>query len=148
MQYTRWYDKDNRLKFIVNILEKLDEETRNFFAADIIQILINSKYPETDEFIENIGNDNIISSDRWYDKNNDVHSAVEMLKYADTDDKKELVNEFLYSIANMKGMVSDILSNTEPPIKQQKITNSVPFLSYPFSEVKHFQTHNFKKIME
>lgn|GEM_PF-1557432 len=139
MQYTRWYDKDNRLRFIVNILEKLDEETRNFFAADIIQMLIKSKYPETDEFIENIGNNNKISSDRWYDKNKEVHSAVEMLKYADTDDKTELVKEFLYSIVGLNGMESGILSKT--PVNRQKITNSAS--SCHFSEVK-----NFKKIRE
>ncbi|MDD3014569.1 MAG: hypothetical protein PHC34_12775 [Candidatus Gastranaerophilales bacterium] len=100
MQFTRWYDRDNNLKFIINVLEKMDEETRRLFASDIIQILVSDKYPNTDEFIDQISANSISSKNRWYDCDELVHSAVEMLKYADTDEKKELLKEFLYSIVN------------------------------------------------
>lgn len=109
MQFTRWYDKDKNLRFIVNVLEKLDEETRNNLASEIIQILISDKYPDTDEFIEQINSNWIASSNRWYDQDEIVHSAVEMLKYADTEEKRDLLKEFLYSIINN----GDILRITE-----------------------------------
>jgi len=100
MQFTRWYDKDNNLKFIINVLEKMDEETRKLFASDIIQILLSDKYPNTDELIEQINGNYNLSRNRWYDNDDLVHSAVEMLKYANTVEKKELLKEFLYSIVN------------------------------------------------
>jgi len=100
MQFTRWYDRDNNLKFIVSVLEKMDEETRKLFASDIIQILLSDKYPNTDEFIEQISANSVSSRNRWYDQDDLVHSAVEMLKLADTEEKKELLKEFLYSVVN------------------------------------------------
>lgn len=100
MHFTRWYDSDNNIKFIVNVLEKMDSESRKSLAADIIQILINDKGQNTDELIENITANPVLSLNRWYDQDETVHSAVEMLKFTDNDEKKELLKEFLYSIVN------------------------------------------------
>jgi len=99
MNYKRWYDKNEILKQIMEMLEKSDPNTRNDIANDIIQLIINKQY-DIDNFIQIIYNQDSSARNRWYDQDETMHSAVEMLKSTDENEKKELFNEILNTILN------------------------------------------------
>ena len=98
MAYTRWYDKDNQIKIIMDTLEKIDDEIKISVAVDLIQIVMGSKITEADEFIDELNSEYVPVRRRWYDRNETLHSAVEMLKHVEGDEKRELLKEILFSI--------------------------------------------------
>lgn len=99
MAFKRWYDKDIILKQIITLLENIDEETQNDIASDIIQLIIDKQY-DVDDFIQTINLRSHDLKNRWYDKNETLHAAVEMLKDTDESDRKELFNEILTTFFN------------------------------------------------
>ena len=98
MEFTRWYDKDENLKIIMQTLENLDPETRLLIAADIIQMAVESKVPNTDNFIDDLNAEYIPIRRRWYDTSESLHSAIEMLKLISEEEKQEFLRELFYSI--------------------------------------------------
>ncbi len=99
MDYTRWYDSDDRIRFIIDTIESFEEIVRFEVAEDLIQIIVNNKYPpELDEFLNKLNSSYVANRRRWYDRDERVHSAVEMLKYINEAEKRELIKEYLYSI--------------------------------------------------
>jgi hypothetical protein len=98
-QYKRWYDKNEILKQIMELLESSDPDTRNDIANDIIQLIVNKQY-DVDTFIQAINEQNLPSRNRWYDKDETMHSAVEMLKNIEESEKNELFKEILTTIIN------------------------------------------------
>lgn len=101
MQHKRWYDKNEALKQIMEILENSDPETRNDIANDIIQLIVNKQY-DIDNFIQIVNSQSPIKRSRWYDQDETMHSAVEMLKSTDESGKKELFKEILTTILNFE----------------------------------------------
>lgn len=99
MTFKRWYDKDIILQKIVSLLENIDDEAQNDIANDIIQLIIDKQY-DADEFIRVISSRVPSPENRWYDKNETLHAAVEMLQNTDEYEKKELFNEILISFFN------------------------------------------------
>ena len=99
MQDKRWSDKNEALKQIMEILESSDPETQNDIANDIIQLIVNKQY-DIDNFIQVINHESPSSRNRWYDEDETMHSAVEMLKNIDENEKKELFKEILTTILN------------------------------------------------
>jgi len=99
MQYKRWYDKNDALKQIMEILENSDFDTRNDIANDIIQLIVNKQY-DVDNFIQIFNEQVPLTRNRWYDKDETIFSAVEMLKTINESDKKELFKEILNTILN------------------------------------------------
>lgn len=97
MQHNRWYEKNETLKQIMETIESFDPETRNDIANDIIQLIVNKQY-DVDNFIHIVNNQSPFIRKRWYDKDETTHSAVEMLKNVNEDEKKELFNEILTTI--------------------------------------------------
>ncbi len=118
MDYTRWYDSDDRIRFILDTIESLEEGIRFEAAEDLMQIIINNKFPpELDEFLEQLNSGYVASRRRWYDTDERVHSAVEMLKYINESEKRELLKEYLYSIISQGVKTGNYLrSNYELPI--------------------------------
>jgi hypothetical protein len=118
MDYTRWYDQDDRIRFILDTLESLEEAIRYEAAEDLMQIIINNKYPpELDEFLNQLNSSYVANRRRWYDRDERVHSAVEMLKYINEGEKRELLREYLYSMIS-QGVKdgNNLKSNYELPI--------------------------------
>ncbi|HBG49494.1 MAG TPA: hypothetical protein DDW90_08350 [Cyanobacteria bacterium UBA9971] len=99
MQHKRWYDKNEALKQIMEILESSDPETQNDIANDIIQLIVNKQY-DIDNFIQVINHEIPFNRNRWYDQDETMHSAVEMLKNIDETEKKELFKEILTTLLN------------------------------------------------
>ena len=100
MNYKRWYDKNEILKQIMETLEKADSVMRNDIADDIIQLIIDKQY-DIDNFIQVINSKSPSKRNRWYDEDETMHSAVEMLKSVDENEKKELFKEILTTILDL-----------------------------------------------
>ena len=98
MTFTRWYDKDNQIKLLMEALSHLDDDVKVHVAADLIQMAMNKRGHKADELIEEINQEYHPVRRRWYDKDETLHSAIELLKYIDSDEKKEFFKEILYSI--------------------------------------------------
>ena len=97
MNYKRWYDKNEILKQIMETLERSDFDTRNEIANDIIQIIVDRQY-DIDKFIHVINDQSVSAKKRWYDEDETMRSAVEMIKSVDEKEKSELFNEILTTI--------------------------------------------------
>ena len=102
MTYTRWYDRDKYLKLLMETLEHLDENLQKSVASDLIQMIIQEKGEEADIFLDQINAEYSPIKRRWYDKEENIKSAVEMLKYIDEEERIEVINEILYSILQYK----------------------------------------------
>ena len=107
MVYSRWYDKDNFTRLIVNMLEDIDSNFRTELAEDLIQIILQNQINENiDDMISTINYPYIPVRRRWYDEDETVHSAVEMSrfasKYADKIDKLNIIKEFFSSVEQYK----------------------------------------------
>jgi len=99
MQNKRWYEKNEILQQLMIALENTDSDTQNDIANDIIQLVINKQY-NFDDFIHALNNQSPSVKNRWYDKNETLHSAIEMLKNIDENEQKELFIEILETILN------------------------------------------------
>jgi hypothetical protein len=103
MNYKRWYDDDETLSKMIDALKKMNQQTRSMFALDLIQILIE-KQPDKDTFLEEVAKENFCDFERWYDSDEMLHSALEMLKHVHPEEKKELYRESLWVIMNEKNI--------------------------------------------
>jgi len=97
MQYLRWYDTNDALKQIMEIMENSDLNTRHDIANDIIQLIVNQQY-DVDNFIQIINDQSPLMSNRCYDKDEIIFSAVEMLKILNKNEEKELFKKILNNI--------------------------------------------------
>ncbi len=98
MSYTRWYDKDQNLKLIMDTLENVEDETKLSIAVDLVQMIAKEKVPYTDDMIDELNSFYIKNRRRWYDYPETLHSAIELLKQVDDEIKDEIFKEILYSI--------------------------------------------------
>ena len=105
-KHKRWYDTDPQLKMVLNFLEVAPDDLRSDVAMDIIQIVLHEEFTSTDEFI-NFARDNYIgSSQRWYDIDDLIHTAVEMIKLLNDQERAVVLSEaaqtIMYFSANKK----------------------------------------------
>jgi hypothetical protein len=96
--FTRWYDKDEQLKLIMSTLEHASDDLKLSIAADLIQMVIDEKVPNTDDFIEDVNVEYVPIRRRWYDKFESLHSAIEMLKFVHGNEKSQILKELIESI--------------------------------------------------
>jgi hypothetical protein len=97
-KFTRWYDKDPRLKAIITFLEKSPEEVRIDVAMDIIQLIIQENFTSSDQLIDFARANYIGTGQRWYDSDEMVHTAVEMLKLLSEAERNILLREVADSL--------------------------------------------------
>lgn len=93
-EFTRWYDKDARLKEFLTSLEDLDEYSLYLVAKEFLQLIVN-KYPgQNDATINAMNAKSAGKYNRWYDWNYDLHTCVEYLRDLDEKDRHELIQAF------------------------------------------------------
>ncbi|MEI7474084.1 MAG: hypothetical protein WCK67_04835 [bacterium] len=98
MKNQRWYEENSQLKIIMETLSSLSEEVQVAVANDVIQMILEHKSNYTDEFIEKIHLIHYPVGRRWYDKNETVLAAIEMIKHIEKEKQQDLLLEILYSI--------------------------------------------------
>jgi len=106
MTHSRWYDKDENLKLLFKLLQKLPLSEQNLIASEIIQILMQ-KNPHSDETISNL--EYIPNRRRWYDKSETLHSAIKMLKNLTPEERSEVLSEVFSTIIDAIHQNKDVL---------------------------------------
>lgn len=101
MNYVRWYDKDPDLSHLMHFIEGLNDEVRNEIAQDLIQIMTSELSINADGQISDISSSGVTEYKRWYDRNITLHSAVEMIKNLDTEERREIIERIMESIVQI-----------------------------------------------
>lgn len=92
--FARWYEKNEYLKAFMNLMKDLTLEEQCELAIDIIlkaSSLIDRDYSN---IIKDVSRFNPKNYKRWYDKNPNVHLAIESLRDLDDSQIESLIEEF------------------------------------------------------
>ena len=92
MKYVRWYDKDPDLSSLMSFLESLNEDVRDEVAQDLIQIILSEIKTNPDGEISLLNENKITEYKRWYDKNLSLHSAIEIIKNLNEEQRKQIIS--------------------------------------------------------
>ncbi len=101
MKVTRWYDKDKKLQVIVQALEKIDKSSKLEMALDLIQMVLFNKSSNADFLIKKINEFKDSYNKRWYDKDETIQFAIELLKYTDEEERDYLLQEIYYGLVQI-----------------------------------------------
>jgi len=92
--FVRWYEKNEYLNAFMNLMRDLTIEQQCEIAIDIIiksSSMIDRDY---DKIIQEVSNFNPKDYKRWYDKNPNVHLAIESLRDLNESQRELIVQEF------------------------------------------------------
>ena len=101
MHYVRWYDKDSDLSRLMSFMEGLSDEIKEEVAQDLIQIILSEVKTNQDNELLQLSNNNLNQYRRWYDKNMNLHSAIEIIKNLDTEKRKKIISLLMESIVQI-----------------------------------------------
>ena len=111
--YRRWYDKDPILSKSMTILEQTSDEDQIKIALNLIKViaehqLADSEFEDVSDILENI-EDGIEprGTDRWYDLNSTVQTAITMLENCPSTTQSVIAKEMA------KLVVDKIKSNND-----------------------------------
>lgn len=93
-QFSRWYDKDARLKEFLTSLKELDEYSLYLVAKEFLQIIVNKHPIDNDTAINSLNKKSVGKYNRWYDWNYDLHNCVEYLKDLNQEERYQLIQAF------------------------------------------------------
>ena len=110
----RWYDKEEDLSLVMRALELADEDVKLSIAADLIQmVLANRDVEETDDFIEEVNEEYVPVKRRWYDEFATLHSAIEMIKHLNPNERAATLKEAIRSIIYFQSTKNQGNNNNE-----------------------------------
>ena len=98
--FQRWYEKDEYLKAFMSLMQDLPIDIQCEIAVDMIikaSSMIDRDYTK---MVEEVSSYNPKNFKRWYDKNPNVHIAIEALRDLTPDERDEIVQEFSDRILN------------------------------------------------
>ena len=98
--FVRWYEKDEYLKAFMNLMQDLPMEIQCEIATDIILKASNMIDRDYSKLIAEVSSYNPKDFKRWYDKNPNVHIAIEALRDLTPEQRDEIVKEFSLKILN------------------------------------------------
>ena len=98
MASLRWYDKDPVIKEFMNALERLEQDTIALLAQDFIQTMMEDEQLSTDSAIQSLIKNVPPGYNRWYDKNYNLHSCLELLKSLSPEHQKRVIEKFRESM--------------------------------------------------
>ena len=107
MKNLRWYDKDKYLSAFMTLLQDLPEDVQSKVAVDILLYIPKVIEKDFAKFIKIVADHNPKQYQRWYDRNPNLHTAVESIRELTFEEKEKLL-----------GSISDIML---------KHTNQNPF---------------------
>ncbi|MBR2068458.1 MAG: hypothetical protein IJ877_01725 [Candidatus Gastranaerophilales bacterium] len=93
-RFVRWYEKDEYLNAFMNLLADLDPEVQCEIAIDIIMKASDMIDRDYTKIIQEVGNYNPRDFKRWYDKNPNIHLAIESLRDLNESQRDMVVREF------------------------------------------------------
>ena len=92
-KYIRWYDKDKYLSAFMRLLEDLDPKIQCEVAVDILLKVPKLIEKDYEKFIKIVADFDPREYKRWYDKNPNLHAAVEALRDLDEKQREELISQ-------------------------------------------------------
>ena len=98
--FQRWYEKDEYLRAFMNLMADLDTDIQCEIAIDIIMVTADMLERDYKKIIQEIGSYNPADYNRWYDKNPNIHLAIESLKDLNSTQRDAVVKEFSDRILN------------------------------------------------
>lgn len=107
-RFQRWYEKDEVLKAFMSLLESIPKEDQCEIAIDIIMKASKMIDRDYTKIIEDVANFDPKDYKRWYDKNPNVHLAIESLRDLDENQRNEIVQELSDEILNRDEFKIDI----------------------------------------
>lgn len=105
MQYTRWYDKDEDLRNLMLLMERLPSNLQVEIAHDIIQVIIELNPTNADSYLNSLSKNVPNSYKRWYDKDFSVHGAIELIRTLDEETRSHLISHLSGSLVQILAMV-------------------------------------------
>lgn len=98
--FQRWYEKNEYLKAFMNLMQDLKAEDQCELAIDIIIKASNMIDRDYTKQIQEVATFNPKDYKRWYDKNPNIHLAIESLRDLSPEQRDEIVKEFSMKILN------------------------------------------------
>ena len=99
-QTKRWYEKNEYLKAFMNLMQDLEIDCQCEIAVDMIvkaSSLIDRDYTK---IIQEVSSYNPKEYKRWYDKNPNIHLAIESLRDLTEEQRTGIIQEFTDKILN------------------------------------------------
>lgn len=98
--FQRWYEKNEYLKAFMNLMQDLPIDIQCEIAVDMIIRVSSIIDRDYNKIIEEVSNYNPKDFKRWYDKNPNIHVAIESLRDLTPEERDEIVQEFCDRILN------------------------------------------------
>ena len=92
-KYIRPYDKHKYLNAFMRLLEDLDPEAQCEVAVDIILKVPKIIEKDYEKFVKIIADYDPREYKRWYDKNPNLHAAIEALHDLNDQQREDLINQ-------------------------------------------------------
>ncbi|OGI20206.1 MAG: hypothetical protein A2255_10530 [Candidatus Melainabacteria bacterium RIFOXYA2_FULL_32_9] len=110
-QIRRWYDKDPILSKAVNILETSSDNLQIQIALNLITVIIehnidNNTYSSVDEIIASADDEKEFGSNRWYDLDDTLKTAIQLLKTCSNELRGKLAED-------IAAIVTEALNNVD-----------------------------------
>lgn len=102
--FVRWYEKNEYLKAFMHLMQDLPPSEQYELAIDIIMKSSSLTDRDYTKLIQEISSFNPKDLKRWYDKNPNIHVAIESLRDLTEEQREEVVQEFTDKILE----ISDI----------------------------------------
>ena len=96
--FVRWYEKDEYLRTFMEMLADMDPDAQCEIAIDLIMRASDFIDRDYTNIIQDVGNYNPRDFKRWYDKNPNIHLAIESLRDLKEDQRDLIVKEFIDKI--------------------------------------------------
>ena len=90
----RWYEKNEYLKAFMELLQGLTPDVQCEIAIDIIMKASEVNGRDYSKMIKEVASYNPKNYNRWYDKNPNVHLAIESLRDLTELQKEEIIQGF------------------------------------------------------
>lgn len=92
-QLKRWYEKDDYTRAFMNMLQNLDSEKQCEIAVDLILKASNLIDRDYEKIVNEVAVFDPKDYRRWYDKNPNIHLAIESLRDLTPEQREELFEE-------------------------------------------------------
>ncbi len=109
--FQRWYQKDEYMNAFMNLLEDLEPDDQCEIAIDIIIKASDMIDRDYTKIIQEVGNYNPRNFKRWYDKNPNIHLAIESLRDLNESQRDKIVREFSEKILSSHNIKIEGIDN-------------------------------------
>lgn len=92
MKNLRWYDKDKYLSAFMTLLQGLPDDVQSEVAVDILLQVPKVIDKDFKKFIKIVADHNPKQYQRWYDKNPNLHTAIESIRELTPNEREKLLS--------------------------------------------------------